>query len=456
MKKITIIFLALLAAGQIFGQRFDVDTISMTGSIDDRINLVFLSDGYTEDELDKFIEDVHWMEDALLGKPPYKEYRSYFNSFAIKVPSDTSGAADDPSNLIDNYFGSSFNTSGIWRLVVPHRSSRAQAVLRDNFPQYDQVIMVVNESRYGGSGGWMATSTTHANGPEICIHEIGHSFAKLADEYWAGPQYAREKINMTQETDREKVKWKNWLDYRSTGIYSHSEEPSWKRPHQNCEMRYLNRQFCPVCQEAITDKILDLTSPIIEFSPPEDGFTHSEPEIEFSLNLLEPSPNTLNIRWTLNRDSITAHTDTLRFSSTKLLPGENIVVAFILDTTKYIRQSSHSRSHQHKVIWNFNSGTSGIEIREINKERFDLDVFPNPAADFVQLSGFLSNDSRVGINLVDPLGKIIKVKDDQAVPAGEFANRINLDQLNLASGLYHIRISIDEELLLLPLIIRNN
>ena len=304
MKKILFISLALFLFTALQAQQFDVDTISMTGSIDDRINLVFLPDGYQEDELDKFIEDVHWMKNALLGKEPYLSYRDYFNSFAIKVPSNVSGAADDPDSLIDNYFGSTFNSSGIWRLVVPKRSSKIQSVLRDNFPQYDQVVVIVNDSRYGGSGGWAATSTTHTNGPEICIHEIGHSFAGLADEYWAGAQYARERVNMTQETDTEKVKWKNWLAYNNVGIYSHDESPTWKRPHQNCEMRFLNRQFCPVCQEAISNKILDLTNPVKNFYPAEDGFTHAEPTIEFSVDLLKPYPNTINIKWTLNTDSI--------------------------------------------------------------------------------------------------------------------------------------------------------
>ena len=454
MKKVLLVSLIVMAAVLAKTQSFDVDTISMTGNIDDRINIVFLSDGYQEEELDKFIEDVHWMEDALLGKSPYKEYRSYFNSFAIKVPSAVSGAANDPDSLIDNYFGSTFNTAGIWRLVTARRSSRIQSVLRDNFPQYDQVVLIVNDSRYGGSGGWAATSTTNQAGPEICIHEIGHSFAGLSDEYWAGPQYARENINMTQEADREKVKWKNWLDYRGTGIYSHSESPSWKRPHQNCEMRFLNRQFCPVCQEAITDRILDMTTPIISYYPAEDNFTHDEPEIEFSVNLLAPTPNTLNIRWTLNTDSIASNTDTVKFSSSRLIPGENKVVAFILDTTKYIRSSSHSRIHRHKIIWDFNSGTSGIHLNNIKRERLDLDIFPNPAADFVRLRWQLEAAAEIGISLVANDGKEIWSKKQEKYPEGEFTSEVDINSLRLPAGLYHFIFSIDGYKQDFPLIVK--
>jgi len=122
----------------LIAQHFDLDTLSMTGQQDQRINMVFLSDGYQQDQLDKFITDAKWMMDAFFAKPPYNKYRNYFNCFAIKVPSEDSGAANDPDSLINNYFGSTFNYAGIWRLVVPTRTDRISRVLAENFPAYDQ------------------------------------------------------------------------------------------------------------------------------------------------------------------------------------------------------------------------------------------------------------------------------------------------------------------------------
>ncbi len=454
MTRQILFLLSFLVVSQVtLAQRFDVDTVSMTGPVDDRINVVFLPDGYQEHELDKFLDDVDWMMNALFAKDPYPSYRTYFNCFAIKVPSAESGAANDPDSLINNYFGSSFNTAGIWRLVVPHRSSRVQSVLRDNFPQYDQVVVIVNESRYGGSGGWMATSTTHSNGPEICIHEIGHSFAGLSDEYWAGANYARENINMTQETDPDKVRWSRWMNFRSTGIYSHSESPDWKRPHQNCEMRYLNREFCPVCQEAIASTILDLSNPIKSYSPAEGDFTFAGSSMLFSVSLLEPQPNTLSIRWTLNSDSIAGNIDSIYVDANRLVPGDNKVVAFILDTTQYIRKSSHSRVHLNKVIWDFQYTSTGLSP-SIRHEKLNVSLYPNPAADQVSIEFSLEQSSRLSIYLIDQKGQLISIKKEQDWHAGHHQFNLDLTAYGLAAGLYQVIIQSAHGPIQLPLVIR--
>ena len=453
MKKLLISLTLLLSVSSIFAQKFDIDTISMTGSIEDRINMVFLSDGYQEHELDKFISDVNWMMDAIFDKEPYPAYRNHFNAFAIKVPSAESGAADDPSELINNYFGSTFNWGNIWRLVVPAHSSKVQSVLRENFPQYDQVMMLVNDDRYGGSGGWIATNTTHTDGPEICIHEMGHSFAALADEYWAGSQYAREKVNMTQESNPDEVKWARWVGYRSAGVYSHSESPTWYRPHQNCEMRYLKRQFCPICQETITSQILDLTSPVNSYSPEEDEFTNTEPIMEFKLNLLKPDPNTLKIIWTLNSDSIQGNIDSLLIPATDLLPGMNRVSVSILDTTNYIRSSSHERIHINRITWDFDSGSSGIKP-EIQKSKFNFDLYPNPASESVNVEYYISHPSSIQVNLRDLLGRRYELISTEHEIAGSYKQQLNLSKYNLPIGNYLIEVLTSDERTVLPLIIQ--
>ena len=453
MKKLILSIALLFSISGILAQTFEVDTISMTGDIEDRINMVFLSDGYQEHELDKFIADVNWMMNAIFDREPYPAYRNYFNVFAIKVPSEVSGAADDPSSLINNYFGSTFNWANIWRLVVPAHSGKVQSVLRENFPEYDQVMMLVNDNRYGGSGGWISTNTTHTDGPEICIHEMGHSFASLGDEYWAGAQYAREKVNMTQESNPEEVKWARWIGYRSTGVYAHSESPSWYRPHQNCQMRYLKRQFCPVCQEAINSKILNLTSPIKSYFPEEDEFTNTEPVMQFKLDLLKPDPNTLKIVWSLNSDSIQGNVDSLYIPASELLPGMNRVSVSILDTTKYIRSSTHERIHLNRITWDFDSGSSGIKP-DIRKSKFNLDLYPNPASDFINLEYYVSNPTTIQVNLLDLAGKKHELVSIQHQIAGSHQEHVNLSQFNLSKGTYLIEVITAIERIVLPLVIQ--
>ncbi|MFA6127668.1 MAG: M64 family metallopeptidase [Bacteroidales bacterium] len=435
------------------GQKFEVDTLSMTGPTDQRINMVFLSDGYREAELPKFIIDAHWMMDALFAKAPYAQYRNYFNCFAINVPSEVSGAADDPTQLINNYFGSTFNYNGIWRLVVPTRTDRISRVLMENFPVSDQVFMIVNDSRYGGSGGWIATSTTNSAGPEICIHELGHSFGGLSDEYWVGPGYARENINMTAESDTALVRWNRWLGYQATGIYPHAESPTWYRPHQNCEMRYLNSSFCPVCKEAIVSRILAMTNPILGFTPVDD-MPDIVSDTLFKVSLLAPEPNTLKTWWELNRNEIATGTDSIRLSTNMLVPDKNILTCFILDTTSYIRNPTHPTIHLNKVTWNLTYISSGISLDVVNSQT-TVSVYPNPASEIIQLT-YQSGQPLQGelkVYLVDLSGK--PVSRNFSIRLSDAGNeyQIPLPRHQLAAGLYYLIVQAADHQYRLPVVI---
>ena len=208
------LFLALLCLGSIFArpaaaQTFPVDTLVKTGPLDRRINLVFVPDGYQASEMPLFRSRVSQVLNSLFAQTPFLEYRAYFNAFAIEVPSAQSGSTH-PRTAPDcgavqpfaatTYFNSRFDFGGIHRLLVPQATAALGAVLTRNFPSYDQVFVLVNSLDYGGSGGQFATASANINATEIMVHEIGHSFGGLSDEYWAGPQYARETFNMTQTT----------------------------------------------------------------------------------------------------------------------------------------------------------------------------------------------------------------------------------------------------------------
>ncbi len=212
------------------GQTFPVTAIVNNGANDKYINFVMLGDGYKSNQQSTFITDATNITSDLFSQSPFLEYKNFFNVYAIEVPSNESGA-DHPGTAtdviepafaiqdVDNYFGSTFDAFGIHRLLVPMNSANVHSVLANNFPAYDQVMVIINSPHYGGSGGWLASTSTNAAANEIAIHEIGHSFAGLADEYWAGDQYANEKPNMTQESNPSLVKWKNWMNINNVGIY---------------------------------------------------------------------------------------------------------------------------------------------------------------------------------------------------------------------------------------------
>lgn len=252
---------SLGVAERVQGQILPLEVIHYSGSPSEVTNMVILGDGYTLDDQGKFVNDAKKAITEMLSQPPWSDYRESINVYAIKVVSNVAGASRDPDNLIDNYFGSSYWSFDIERLLVAWRSGRVSSVLMSNTPFYDIGVIVVNDDKYGGSGGAFAVFSTNQASAEIMIHELGHSFVNLADEYWAGDQYAREMANMTRNTDSEKIKWREFLNRNGVGIYPHEESPTWHRPHQNCKMRFLGRPFCDVCSHELEGQLQLLSTP---------------------------------------------------------------------------------------------------------------------------------------------------------------------------------------------------
>lgn len=252
-----LLFLSL----QSLAQLMPMEVIHYSGSPNEVTNIVIVGDGYTASQQDKFISDAKSATAGMLSQLPWRNYRDGINVYAVKVVSNVSGAAMNPNNLIDNYFGSSFWSLNIERLLYVWRADKVSSVFFANTPFFDIGVVVVNDTKYGGGGGTYAVFSTHSSATEIMIHEVGHSFGDLADEYWAGPQYARERHNMTRTTDPGTIRWKDFLNKNGIGIYPHEESPTWHRPHQNCKMRFLGRSFCDVCSHQLDRKLEYLSTP---------------------------------------------------------------------------------------------------------------------------------------------------------------------------------------------------
>lgn len=349
-------------------QFFEVDTLRYSGNINKKINLVILGDGYIQSEINKFVDDAESFTNALFNQTPFKEYENYFNTFIIKIISNESGVThpgtatniEEPKHAvsqIDNYFGSTFDAFDIHRLVVAENEAAIFAVLANNFPLYDQVIILANSAHYGGSGGFFPVATTESSSNEIAIHELGHSFANLADEYYAGDIFAREANNMTAESDSELVRWKNWNDDLGVGVYQHccdGESTSWYRPHLNCKMRHINASFCPVCIEAIVEVIHGLTSSLESYSPGNILEASTFP-IQLNLELAHPQPNTLYTEWYVNGNIIASNEDTLFIEFEDLERGENEVSVLIEDRSDFLRIDDYNDNHFEVVTWFINN-----------------------------------------------------------------------------------------------------
>ena len=245
----------------------------------------------------------------------------------------------------------------IHRLLVPTNSTAVYTALNNNFPNYDQVIILENTTHYGGSGGALATTSVHPSAPEIAIHEIGHSFAQLSDEYWAGDFYANENYNMTQETNPASVRWKDWYGVNGIGIYQHSgggSASSWYRPHQNCKMRVLGSPFCAVCKERIINVIYSLVSPLENFIPSNAALVDITTAQTFDLDVIYPNPNTLTITWTLNGVVVATNTESLVLDNTNLMQGMNTLTVTITDETDMSRSYWPESGYTFSETWQLN------------------------------------------------------------------------------------------------------
>ncbi|MGD9930295.1 MAG: M64 family metallopeptidase [Mangrovibacterium sp.] len=261
---------------------YEVETVLNNGKSDQKVDLVFLPEGYTEAEMDKFSADVERMTNILFAAEPFNRHRSDFNIYAVKVPSAQSGT-DVPGEAIyvNTAFGSSFYTFDTPRyLTTKDMKSIHDAAAA---VPYDHVYLLVNSDRYGGGGFYNFLSVTtvdHEKAPQVLVHEFGHGFAGLADEYYSSEvaydEFYNKRVepwepNITTLVDFDR-KWKTMLDpqtpvptpreskyrhtlgvfegggYAAKGIYS---------PMMNCRMKTNEAEgFCPVCQQAIEEAIL--------------------------------------------------------------------------------------------------------------------------------------------------------------------------------------------------------
>jgi len=359
----------IFTIGQLQAQVFPVDTLMRNGNRANRVNIAYLSDGYQSTELTKFVTNVGTINTALFSQSPFKEYRNFFNSFIIKVPSTQSGAihprtaSDEASSNGQpianptNYFTSTFDYAGIHRLIVATNYTKVMNVLSSNLPDYDQAFVIVNSTYYGGSGGAFATLTTDANSSEVAIHEVGHSFAGLADEYWAGANYAAEKPNLTQNKNKGTNRWKSWLGIRNIGMYNHVEDTTWVRPHQNCKMRYLNFPFCAVCSQNFIDKIHSLVNMIDTYTPNKTSFTLTDTlPVALSITNIAIVPNTVHIYWYLNNATTPFAKDkaSVNIPFKTFIAGNNTVRVDVVDSTNLSKSYLPALGYVNAKTWTIN------------------------------------------------------------------------------------------------------
>lgn len=432
-------YLLILLTGSTFcfSQTFETVPLLQSGTNDKRINIAVLGDGFTSVQLPAFVTSAQSTVDYLFTKSPYTEYKNYFNAYAVKVISAESGvkhpgtATDVTEPIIpvsnpNNYLGSTFDI-GVHRCMYSNTTNKVAQVLAANVPDYDITYVLGNSTEYGGCGGTYAFASLAAASNEIVVHELGHSFGNLADEYWFSG--TGESPNKTQNSNPATIKWKNWVGLNSVGVFPHTESPTWFRPHQSCEMRYLNQQFCSVCKERIIEKIHSLVSPVDSYTPANASAVNANTNVTFTVNEILPIPNTLVNTWTLNGTALTATTNTLTITPAQLNNGNNTLLFSVTDNTALVKTDNHGTVHFTNVSWTLNKSSLGTS--EIKAEERRFSIYPNPANTEFFIRGKSDFSKDLQINLFDASGKIIPVKFEMKDVA-----TVYVDIRHLPAGVY--------------------
>jgi hypothetical protein len=190
------------------------------GPSQDKVDFLILGDGYTEAERGKFEKDARRMLDTLFSFSPFKERKGDFNVWGLVPPAATSGISR-PSTGIHRRppLGSTYDVFGAERYVLTF-DNRA---LRDaaSFAPYEFIEILTNSNTYGGGGIFNLFSTVAADSfwaPYVFVHEFGHHFAALADEYYTsdpvygpttGDRVEPWERNVTALKDPAQLKWKD-------------------------------------------------------------------------------------------------------------------------------------------------------------------------------------------------------------------------------------------------------
>jgi len=355
---------------------YTTQTVIRTGPSSNRLDIVFLGDGYRATEMEKFDRDVRTFAEHLLTTPPYAAYRHAINVHKVNVISRDSGI-DRPSLGLfrDTALDLTFDFEGVPGAVYAPAESeykiyRAAALV----PEADLIVVLVNESDLGGSSGPLkniSVVTTHAWGPELLLHELGHSFAFLADESdgpAAPPMREPSKANVTLQSTREGLqrvgKWDHWIEDAPSpsksptgvGLFEGGLGASRGvfRPAQTCKMRALGRPFCPVCAEQHVLRLYFYIRPIEAVSPsptaPLSAHEIATDALIFRVIPLEPSPAMLRIEWFVDDRPLDHHEASLRLPLMALPPGLHTITVVVTDPTPFVRRDPWG-SLSSRVSW---------------------------------------------------------------------------------------------------------
>ena len=227
------------------------------------IRIAYVAEGYKESEMDLFMQDVATANESMFGHEPFKTMKDRFSVIAVKSASEDSGTSvPRKGEWKTTALASHFDTFYSNRYLTTLHLKQLHDVLAG--VPYEHIIILVNTDTYGGGGIYNSYNLSYTRGEHfrpVVVHEFGHSFGGLADEYAYGdsdPMYFADtepwEPNITTKHDFSQ-KWQNLIDEGKAGLYEgggYLLHGVW-RGTEDCRMRTNQEpKFCPVCRQALT------------------------------------------------------------------------------------------------------------------------------------------------------------------------------------------------------------
>lgn len=257
-----------------------------SGNEKDCIDVAILAEGYTDKEMDIFYQDAEKACESLFSHEPFRSTKNKFNIVAVASPSIDSGVSVPRENTWKHTaLQSHFDTFYSDRYLTTSRVKSIHNALA-GIP-YEHIIILANTDVYGGGGIYNSYTLTTAHHPmfkPVVVHEFGHSFGGLADEYFYEDDVMTDTYPLNVEPWEQNIttrvdfssKWKDMLpsdtpiptpvsqkEKYSVGVYEgggYSAKGIY-RPAFNCRMKTNEHpEFCPVCQRAIR-RVIDFYIP---------------------------------------------------------------------------------------------------------------------------------------------------------------------------------------------------
>ncbi|GAB4298855.1 MAG: IgA Peptidase M64 [Ignavibacteriaceae bacterium] len=192
------------------------------GNPHSKVDVVILGEGYTSEEESKFLTDLKKFSEIFISKEPYSSLKESFNIYGVLKPSLQSGTDEPRAGIFrQTVLNTTFNSLGSERYLLTEDNKSVHDLAA--FVPYDAIYIMVNHRRYGGGGiyNFFCTFTSDNQFNDyLFLHEFGHSFTGLADEYYTSSTayndfYPRGieplEPNITALLNPPDVKWKDFV-----------------------------------------------------------------------------------------------------------------------------------------------------------------------------------------------------------------------------------------------------